>query len=267
VNPCSRTAPCKTFAGAISKTAPGGTISVLDPGGFGAVTITKAITIDGSNTMASALASGTNGIVVTAASTDKVILRGLDISGVSGALSGVLVNQAANVVISHCRIAGFTNAIRVQNTSNTIKVDIEATETLNSSGTAILITPTSPGQVNVALSDSYVAQAGGNGLDIASTNNKATVTRCVFRNVASAAAQVQFTSSNLWIESSTFNNNGIGVNSGVGVGNAPVTRISRCIIVGNTTGIGGTGTTVGFQNNVVVDNGGGNSVSSSVAQQ
>src|SRR5438477_3797204 len=33
VNPCSRTAPCKTFAGAISKTAGGGEIDVLDPGG------------------------------------------------------------------------------------------------------------------------------------------------------------------------------------------------------------------------------------------
>ena len=44
-NPCSRTAPCKTFAGAISKTAAGGEINVLDPGGFGAVTITKSITI------------------------------------------------------------------------------------------------------------------------------------------------------------------------------------------------------------------------------
>src|SRR5205807_5391143 len=45
VNPCSRTAPCKTFAGAISKTAIGGEINCIDSGGFGSVTITKAITI------------------------------------------------------------------------------------------------------------------------------------------------------------------------------------------------------------------------------
>src|SRR5215475_14700202 len=65
-NPCSRTAPCKTFAGAISKTAPRGEINVLDPGGFGAVTITKAITIDGSGgQIAGVLVSGTNGIVVS----------------------------------------------------------------------------------------------------------------------------------------------------------------------------------------------------------
>src|SRR2546425_2723722 len=66
-NPCSRTAPCKTFAGAISKTAAAGEINVLDPGGFGAVTITKAITIDGSGgPIAGVLVSGTNGIVVSA---------------------------------------------------------------------------------------------------------------------------------------------------------------------------------------------------------
>src|SRR6478672_1390070 len=73
-NPCSRTAPCKTFAGAISKTAAGGEIDALDPAGYGAVTITKAITIDGGGgQVASVLVSGTNGIVVSAnASTDVV---------------------------------------------------------------------------------------------------------------------------------------------------------------------------------------------------
>src|SRR6202049_4231120 len=70
-NPCSRTAPCKTFAGAISKTAAGGEIDALDPGGFGAVTITKAMTLDGGGgQVASVLVNGTNGIVVIAPTTD-----------------------------------------------------------------------------------------------------------------------------------------------------------------------------------------------------
>src|SRR6266404_5273473 len=67
VNPCSRTAPCKTFAGAISKTASPGEIDALDPGGFGAVTITKSITIDGGGgIVASVLSSGVNGIIIQA---------------------------------------------------------------------------------------------------------------------------------------------------------------------------------------------------------
>src|SRR5579885_3327637 len=88
-NPCSRTAPCKTFAGAISKTAPSGEINVLDPGGFGAVTINKAITISSEGFEAGVLVSGTNGIVIQAGANDTVILRGLDIEGLGTGLDGI----------------------------------------------------------------------------------------------------------------------------------------------------------------------------------
>src|ERR671927_1056912 len=102
-NPCSRTAPCKTFAGAISKTANGGEINCLDPGGFGGVTITKSLTIKCHYTEGGALVAGTNAIVVNATATDKVTLRGLDINGIgTGAptsLSGVKVLSAKHVAI------------------------------------------------------------------------------------------------------------------------------------------------------------------------
>src|SRR5450432_4615171 len=62
VNPCSRTAPCKTFAGAISKTAAGGEINCLDPGGFGGVTITKSMTISCEAGTAGVVVAGTNGL-------------------------------------------------------------------------------------------------------------------------------------------------------------------------------------------------------------
>src|SRR6266852_2509057 len=77
-NPCSRTAPCKTFAGAISKTATGGIIDCLDPGGFGAVTITKSIMIDCDAGPGGVLVSGTNGIVIQAGASDVVVLRSLN---------------------------------------------------------------------------------------------------------------------------------------------------------------------------------------------
>ena len=98
-NPCSRTAPCKTFAGAISKTAANGEISVLDPGGFGAVTITKSITIVGRNAEAGILAAGTNGIVISAAATDRVVLRGLTIVGAGTGLSGIKFNSGASLIV------------------------------------------------------------------------------------------------------------------------------------------------------------------------
>ena len=71
LNPCSRTAPCKTFAGAISKTSANGEIDALDPGGFGTVTVTKSITIDGTwgAGFGSILASGTSGVIVNDSAT------------------------------------------------------------------------------------------------------------------------------------------------------------------------------------------------------
>src|SRR5690242_3600413 len=84
VNPCSRTAPCKTFAGAISKTAAGGIIDVLDPGAYGAVTITKSITIDGGGFNAGILATGVTGVVVNGTGIE-VVLRNLQISGAPSA--------------------------------------------------------------------------------------------------------------------------------------------------------------------------------------
>lgn len=106
VNPCSRTAPCKTFAGAISKTAAGGEINCLDPGGFGTLTITKSITIDCGGTLGSALAANTNGFTVNAPNA-KVVLRNLSINGVSTGLNGIRVIDAANVNINNVTIQGF----------------------------------------------------------------------------------------------------------------------------------------------------------------
>jgi hypothetical protein len=108
-NPCSQTSPCKTFAGAMSKTAPGGEINVLDPGGFGAVTITKSITISSEGREAGVLVSGTNGIVIDAGATDTVILKGLDIEGIGTGLNGIQVLSGLQVYVFNCRIHHFVN--------------------------------------------------------------------------------------------------------------------------------------------------------------
>lgn len=107
VNPCSRTAPCKTFAGAISKTAASGIINCIDPGGFGAVTITKSITIDCGNVMAGVLNNVSGGIIVNAGVSDIVRLRGLDIEGVGGGTIGVRHIAGAALHIENCRIFGW----------------------------------------------------------------------------------------------------------------------------------------------------------------
>src|SRR5262249_38695549 len=104
VNPCSRTAPCKTWAGAISKTANGGEIDALDPGGFGGLTIPKSITIDGGGgQVASPLVAGTNGFNVSATATDVVIIKNVRFQGLLGngsnaanaGVNGIQINTAA----------------------------------------------------------------------------------------------------------------------------------------------------------------------------
>jgi hypothetical protein len=118
-NPCSRTAPCKTFAGAISKTATAGEINVLDPGGFGAVTITKSITIRSDHVDAGVLVSGTNGIVVNAGTTGRVVLEGLDFEGLGSGLNGVSVISGKEVYIIRCAIRNFAqNGVNMASTTS-----------------------------------------------------------------------------------------------------------------------------------------------------
>jgi hypothetical protein len=117
-NPCSRTAPCKTFAGAISKTAAAGEINVLDPGGFGAVTITKSITIRSDHVEAGVLVSGTNGIIVNAGTTGRVVLEGLDIFGLGTGVNGVSVISGKEVYVIRCAIQNFTgNGVNMASTT------------------------------------------------------------------------------------------------------------------------------------------------------
>lgn len=114
VNPCSRTAPCKTFAGAISKTAKDGEISCLDPGGFGAVTITKSIYINGTHGAGygSILNSFTAGVIINITDVNDirkaVRLRALDINGASTGTNGVNILAANNVWIEDSVIDGNT---------------------------------------------------------------------------------------------------------------------------------------------------------------
>jgi hypothetical protein len=125
-NPCSRTAPCKTFAGAISKTAPAGEINVLDPGGFGAVTITKSITISSVGFEAGVLVSGTNGIVISAGVNDTVVLEGLDIEGIGTGLNGITVLAGGKVYVKNCKIHHFTqNGINMASSTAAAKLFVK----------------------------------------------------------------------------------------------------------------------------------------------
>ena len=163
-NPCSRTAPCKTFAGAISKTAAGGEISVLDPGGYGAVTITKSISIVAVGVEGSILAAGTNGVIINAGATDFVHLEGINIEGAGTGINGVRVLQAARVSITGGVIRNFTgNGVIVENSAAISRVVIAGTlieKCLN----AVQMNPTGGMSARAELDRVNLNQNGGTGL-------------------------------------------------------------------------------------------------------
>ena len=109
-NPCSRTAPCHTFAGAISKTAAGGEINLPDGGGYGVLTITKSISIIAVGAQAGVAARQTNGITIQAGANDVVSLDGLNFNGENSGLSGINILSAGKVDIRNCIVTGFLGA-------------------------------------------------------------------------------------------------------------------------------------------------------------
>jgi hypothetical protein len=114
-NPCTRTAPCKTFQGAISKTSSGGEINTLDSGGYGAVTITKSMTINGAGQGAAILSSGTNGIIINAGSTHTVRLLNLQINGLNNnSPVGIRLIGGASLVVDNVQVHGFQTGIDAQ---------------------------------------------------------------------------------------------------------------------------------------------------------
>ncbi len=153
-NPCSRTAPCKTFAGAISKTAVGGEIDVLDPGAYGAVTITKSITINGTPFQAGVLVSGTNGVIINAAVTDTVVLRGLDFVGLGTGLSAVSVLAAKEVVLQNLRVSDFTVAgvsVTAPSAVNLVMDDVTISKCEGATAAGVSIKPATGGLVKAML--------------------------------------------------------------------------------------------------------------------
>jgi hypothetical protein len=260
-NPCSRTAPCKTFAGAISKTATGGEIDALDSAGFGAVTITKSITIDGARGfIGGILSAGTTGVIVNATSTSTVVLRNLSINGAGTGVFGVRALAVGTLSIENCVISGLTNHGIQMNLANGASGNLFVKDTFirtgnNTVSRGINIEPVSGSASVIAVIDNvrmekmFIGFFGGAGAI-------STVRNSVIYGMASAAIATQATSNaQTNIENCVLNHNAFGVQAGTGA--ATITRVSNSMVINNSgkgffvTG----GTLVSFGNNTVTGNG------------
>jgi hypothetical protein len=213
-NPCSRTAPCKTFAGAISKTATSGEINCLDSAGYGGVTITKSISIICNGVIGGILSAGITGVIVNAAG-GAVVLKGLDINGVGSGVNGIRVITATAVTIEDCTIQNHTGwGIQISNTALHQFQVTRVTATNNTLG-GMQVRPANGGAVAVGIVNGFHSFKNGKGIELDGGGGS--------------------TSSTL-ISQSDFNSNSIGINLITG-GTTLTAMASDSLVQNNSTGI------------------------------
>jgi hypothetical protein len=250
-NPCSRTAPCKTFAGAISKTAEGGEIDVLDPGGFGSVTITKAMTLDGTHGsgFGSILNAGNiAGIIInvtggTFVNTAVVTLRSLYFqaasqspSGTGSSSNGINYLKADRVNVFDCHFENEGNSgirMALATTGSLFVQDCEFTNVVTgitattSSGTALV----AANRISVQHSTSGVVLSG---------NALGMVTESYFGRLIGGSALQAGNGSTLDISHTKIIANSNGINAVAG----STVRVNECEIFDNTNGFTGTASSI-----------------------
>ena len=267
VNPCSRTAPCKTFAGAMSKTAAGGEINALDDAGFGAVTITKSLTIDGGGHIGGVLAALTTGINVSAGVGDTVTVRNLDINGAGTGLVGIRINSAKAVHIENCQIYGFKNGTSGRAISD-VRSASQATgptlfvidSTIRDNLTGIAVTGTSPSVIRAFIRNCKIQNNNGFGV-LGSNSANVNVENSNISENAGDGFKVDSSAQGSLMGCVLIRNIGTAVlNSG-----GSTIFLSGNSVFNNTTGV--SGTVVTFGDNNIRNNAGGNTLPASVGQQ
>lgn len=264
VNPCSRTAPCKTLAGTISKTAAAGVINLLDPAAVGAVTITKSITIQMDEQFGGVISAGTNGIIINAAATDTVVLSGLSINGFQTGLNGVRVLAAGTVRIENCKIQGVTESgieivtttplkLSVQNTSIENVLAAGGAATVDDGG--ILLKPGVGGSVRAVLDRIRIHGVNQFGIN-AIGDVRATLRDSVISDITGTALRLDGSAGSTQIlvdNASLIESTANGV---LASGAGAVVRLHRSTLTGNAQGLltASSGQIISFGNNVIAGN-------------
>ncbi len=258
-NPCSRTAPCKTFSGAISKTSGGGEINCLDPGGYGTLTITKSITIDCTGTNGSILASGTTGIIIATDSVSGMIvrIRGISINGTLSGSRGISITGTGTfdnaISIENCVIDGF-QLFGIANSAKIGRLLVKDTAVRNNYGTAVGVSPTAGNTStvkatldNVSTFDSGFGFAFGSGV-------QAVVKNSIAQGHVTAGVEAD-SGATVSIVSSVITGNATGIVASAG----STIRVRDSDVTFNTAGF--SGTVQSHVNNSFVNNGAGGTIS------
>ncbi|MEA2942710.1 MAG: hypothetical protein QOD09_3239 [Bradyrhizobium sp.] len=254
-DPCSRTAPCKTFAGAISKTAIAGIINCIDSGAYGTVTITKSITIDCHDVFASILNASqpdqpgtTTGVIINIGVDPKdpwrtVRLRNIDISGSGSGNVGISILSAAAVILEDLAVSGnLKQGIVDTRSEGSTMLTIKNTVVANNAAAGVAAAASASNSVvldNVhSIKNSYgVATA---------KNNSVVINRSVFSNNSTAGVEAD-SGAQLMMDNSVVSYNATGISASGG----PVAFANTDVAFNGTAA---TGTTTSFGNNRIFAN-------------
>ena len=253
VNPCSRTAPCKTFQGAIAKTAAGGEINCLDPGGFGGLTITKSITLLCDNTQSGVLVAATNAFIINS-TTAVVTISGFDFEGLgqtgSAGINGINILNASVVHIRNTKIRGFRNSYGIHvETGAPIalfidNVQISESGVVGSATTGgVGIFPANAFGATVSIRNSTLTNNANTGLRLDTTASGGSAIVVKVDN-----SQINGNGNGILVKSPTgtgtarlmLNDSSVSLNTGFGIfANGPgvIARVDDTAITGNATGI------------------------------
>lgn len=255
---CSRAAPCRSFAYAVTQTSPAGELDVLDSGGYGTVTITQAISIvaPAGVTASIAVPANTDGITVNAGTSDLVEIRGLTLEGGGTGGAGVVFNSGGALLVSNCVIQNFVGrnnsyaaGILIQPNTSSAQVIVEDTKLVGNKNYGLMVQPASTVTLKITIQRVLAAKNGTTGVTVSSTYNS---------SVAVAMTQVTATGNGVGLSAagqgmtSIFDevnvlHNSTGLSTGFGIH-----FIGRSVVLGNTYGLSlGAGTTYSYGNNQI----------------
>jgi len=239
---CGLATPCRTFAYAITQTNAGGEVDVLDPAGYGAVTIGKAISIinDGVGTAGVQIGSGGTAITVAAGANDAVLLRGLTIEGTGIGAIGVQFSSGASLVIEKCTIRDFTGKGVFISPSSTSSFAISDTVISHIGFYGIYVIPSGSAGIDGLVSNVSIENAGAEAVDLSGSFSTSTSALgvSVVNSIAANSGGGFFTDTSanqaatvLTVRDSASINNGAGLGA---IGPNAALRLSRSVVVGNS---------------------------------
>jgi hypothetical protein len=245
-NPCSVAAPCRTMQAAFNQTAPGGEIEALDPTGYGALTITHAVSIQGHGWASMNAASGQNVITIDAGASDRVTLRGLILEGFGVSADGIKFDSGASLVIEDSVVQDMTGDGLLFSPAAAASVTVSHTRFVrNTIGAGVV-----PGATFISLVATFehvIFDRNLIGFESASAFGDAINIALRDCSITNNQLDGMLTGGNVMMLNSTVAGNATGIFAGTG----STVRISKTIVTGNQSAYGGGGTIASYGNNQV----------------